>query len=159
MRCPGASSRRTPVSGGKIKINKTDLTASRQLCYSHFYNGMCAVCPNGDFEVTLEKIGEPEDFKWLDKVLEMALVAIECKVIKKTRTHGDCCLDHKDMIIVEIIAEAFPTSVIDKTTGRQVYDMIMQASNETGVLHEVVHVKFRRYDAQKFDMKIAMKKA
>jgi hypothetical protein len=142
---------------GRPTIKKGDPIVSRYLCAIRYHGEDCKLCPNNNFEVVLEKIGDREDFKWLDHVLESASRAVDAKITQKIRARGDCCLHHRDCILVKLDLEMTPSGLMNKTVAKDIYDMIMKAG-EKAAIHDVVHVTWQKRSEALFRLVIAMRR-
>jgi len=156
VQCPAGYDRKLPTKGGEIVVKKDDPIVSRGLCASHHYGQTCNLCPNGEFKMVVKNIGSADDYVWLDEVLELVCKALDAKITKRKRSFGDCCIDHRNVVLIEVFFE-LDSGVMEQKSARLVYDMIMKASRGGNARHNVEHVKLRRHPEPSFDITVALR--
>lgn len=128
---------------GKLRINsKENLLTTRASCLRPSHD-MCIYCPNYTFEAVFKVIGTEEDFAWLEDTLRQIGLALDCKIERRGRTYGDCCLEHPDCVLSEYEGTFEDKHVVNRESMKDAYDVIVAKSLDT--IHEVIHVKVTKW--------------
>ena len=144
--CPCCGNTKRAVPKRPITIRQEQCSmSSRSICIldEPIWEG-CELCPNRRFIVKLEKIGEPEDFLWLDSLIRRLKVILGPTEIVG-RWAGHCCQEHLSMfegeklILVRVCMCPPPEVLGDTELGEKLLDVIADEARKAGK-HEIVHV-------------------
>lgn len=106
------------------------------------------MCPNHDFVITSTPVGGPEDFEWLDELIQDLNSTFDATFTATGRYRGECCPAHKDLILCKFDVEYRVPDVRSYLTEKVVqaiYNLVKTYAQSGKSPHQLVHMRWWGY--------------